>query len=159
MDDGSFLVIFCHLSWMMTVFWLFSAIRAGGWQFFGYFLPSALADDSFFVIFCHLRWMMTVFTHCQSIFISCMEIRRTMNSSSWLKRQMHHQKNLIYFIREAWFFKKRMRNYLYKGNSARIFYANEGLPDSNISFSIIGKRKMGRRRGIAIFPSLVKEGL
>ena len=43
-----------------------------------------------------------------------------MNSSSWLKRQMHHQKNLIYLIRGLGF-QKRMRNYLYKDNSARIY--------------------------------------
>ncbi|MCI6671681.1 MAG: hypothetical protein SOX84_02855, partial [Prevotella sp.] len=36
------------------------------------------------------------------------------------KRQMHHQKNLIYLIRGLGF-QKRMRNYLYKGNSARIY--------------------------------------
>ena len=33
---------------------------------------------------------------------------------------MHHQKNLIYLIRGLGF-QKRMRNYLYKGNSARIY--------------------------------------
>ena len=35
----------------MAVFESFSAIRRGRWQFFDYFLPSALADDSFFVVF------------------------------------------------------------------------------------------------------------
>lgn len=33
---------------------------------------------------------------------------------------MHHQKNLIYLIRGLGF-QKIMRNYLYKGNSARIY--------------------------------------
>ena len=42
---------------------------------------------------------------------------------------MHHQKNLIYLIRGLGF-QRIMRNYLYKGNSARIYRLFK-LPDSN----------------------------
>ena len=54
-------LIFCHLPWTMTVFLLFSAIFRGRWQFFGYFLPSAVDDGSFLFIFCHPPWTMAVF--------------------------------------------------------------------------------------------------
>ncbi|MGP1351600.1 MAG: hypothetical protein ACTTK2_08080, partial [Hoylesella marshii] len=47
--------------WTMAVFWLFSAIRGGRWQFFIHFLPSAVDDGSFLAIFCHPRWTMAVF--------------------------------------------------------------------------------------------------
>lgn len=63
---------------------------------------------------------------------------------------MHHQKNLIYLIRGLGF-QKIMRNYLYKGNSARIymlfkFYQTAIISDIQIKANNL-KQEVEQRKG------------